>query len=185
MLSQSYIPEKLLHRDKEFTQLSNAIGLVNTFTHGSIGSGKTLLLKHVIEDYNTTKKGRAIYIDCSLYQTTNAIFHEILTALNSIVVSKSNYELTKRLKTKIRRLDYRVTICLDHFEHLKEVETLNRILSLRLGLIIVSESFDAYRRLNLMIKSNIANIIEIPSYTIDQAFDILQERAEQVLEQYT
>ena len=174
-----------MHREKEFTQLSNAVGLVNTFVHGSIGSGKTLLLKHVIESYNATKKGRAIYIDCSLYQTTNAIFHEILTALNSVVVSKSNYELTKRLKTRIRRLDYRITICLDHFEHLKEVETVNRILSLGLGLIIVSDSIDAYRRLNLEAKSNIANIIEIPSYTIDQAFDILQHRAEQVLEQYS
>ena len=184
-LSQSYIPEKLLHREKEFTQLSNVIGLANTFLYGPIGSGKTILIKRIIEDYDTTKNGRAIYIDCSLYQTTNAIFHETLMSLNSIVSSKSNYELTKRLKTKIRRLDCPITICLDHFEHLKEVETLNRILSLGLGLIIVSESFDAYRRLNPRIKSSIANIIEILSYTIDQAFDILQDRAEQVLEQYT
>ena len=90
-LSQSYIPEKLLHRDKEFTQLSNAMGLVNTFIHGPIGSGKTLLIKRIIEHYNTTKNGRAVYIDCSLYQTTNAVFHETLAGLNSIVVSKSNY----------------------------------------------------------------------------------------------
>lgn len=184
-LSQSYIPEKLLHREKEFTQLSNAIGLVNTFVHGSIGSGKTLLLKHVIKDYSTTKKGRAIYIDCSLYQTTNAIFHEILMSLNSIVSSKSNYELTKRLKVKVRRLDCPVIICLDHFERLKEVETVNRILSLGLGLIIVSESFDAYRRLNLEAKSKIANIMEIQTYTTSQAFEILKSRAEQALEQYS
>lgn len=106
-------------------------------------------------------------------------------SLNSIVSSKSNYELTKRLKTKIRHLDCPITICLDHFEHLKGIETLNRILSLGLGLIIVSERFDAYRRLNSTIKSSIANIIEIPSYTIDQAFNILQDRVEQALEKYT
>lgn len=184
-LSQSYVPEKLSHREKEFTQLSNAIGLAHTFVHGSIGSGKTLLLKHIIENYNAKKNARAIYIDCSLYQTTNAIFHEILMSLNSIVSSKSNYELTKRLKTKVRRLDCPVTVCLDHFEHLKEVEAVNRILSLGLGLVIVSETSDAYRRLSAIAKSNIANIIGIPSYTIDQAFDILKERAEQVLEQYS
>jgi len=184
-LSQSYIPERILHREKELAQLSNAIGFVNTFVHGPIGLGKTLLLKHVIDDYNTTKRGRAIYIDCSLYQTTNAIFHEILTALNSIVVSKSNYELTKRLRVKLRRLDSPVTICLDHFEHLKEAETVNRILSLGLGLVMVSDSIDAYTRLKPEAKSSIANIIEIPGYTIDQAFDILNDRAEQALEQYT
>ena len=185
VLPQSYIPERILHRDEELAQLLNTMGFVNTFVHGPIGSGKTLLLKHVIDDYNTTKKGRAIYIDCSLYQTTNAIFHEILTALNSIVVSKSNYELTKRLKVKIRHLDCPITICMDHFEHLKEVETINRILSLGLRLIIISDSIDAYRRLNQEVRSSIANIIEIPGYTIDQAFDILNDRAEQALEQYT
>lgn len=99
-LSQSYIPEKLLHREKEFAQLSNAIGLVNTFVYGPIGSGKTLLLKHVIKRYNTTKNGRALYIDCSLYQTTNAVFHETLTALNSIVVSKSNYEIDQETESE-------------------------------------------------------------------------------------
>lgn len=129
MLSQPHIPKKLVHREKEFTQLSNAIGLVNTFVHGSIGSGRTLLLKHIIENYNTTKKARGSYIDCSLYQTTNAILHEILTALNSVVVSKSNYKLTKRLKTRIMRLGFPLVICLDHFDHLKEVEAINRILS--------------------------------------------------------
>ena len=30
-----------------------------------------------------------------------------------------------------------------------------------------------------------ANLIEIPSYTVEQAFDILKERAEQALEKYT
>ena len=96
-LSNEYIPEKLLNRDKQINQLSNLMGMANTFVYGSTGSGKTLLIKHVTEQNNTTKKGIAVYIDCSLYQTTNAIFHEILTALNSIVVSKSNYDLTKRL----------------------------------------------------------------------------------------
>lgn len=183
-LSQSFLPEKLLHREKELTQLSNSIGKAGTFVHGPIGSGKTLLIKSAIKDYTTTKNGRAIYIDCSLYQTTNAVFHEILAALNRIVVSKSNYELIKRLRERARRLDCPITICLDHFEHLKEVETVNRILSLGLGVIIISDSIDAYRRLNVEARSKIANIIEIPRYTIDQTYDILKDRAEQVLEQY-
>jgi len=184
-LMQSYIPERILHREKELAQLSNTMGLVNTFVHSPIGSGKTILSKHVIDNYNTTKKGRAIYIDCSLYQTTNAIFHEILVALNRIVVSKSNYELTKRLKARLRHLDRRVTICLDHFDFLEEVETLNRLLSLGLGLMIISESRDAYRKLDAFMKANITNIIEIPTYTSDQTFEILLRRAEEALEKYS
>jgi Cdc6-like AAA superfamily ATPase len=183
-LSQSYIPEKVLHRDKEFTQLSNALNFVNTFVHGANGSGKTLLVKCVIENFNSTKKGIAIYIDCSLYQTTNAIFHEILSSLSSIVSSKSNYDLTKRLKARLRHLDCKVTVCLDHFDFLKEIETLNRLLSLGLGLMIVSESRDAYGKLDAFAKAKITNIIEIPSYTNDQTFEILLRRAEETLEKY-
>ena len=100
-------------------------------------------------------------------------------------MSKSNYELTKRLKARIKHLDYPITICLDHFDLLKEVETVNRILSLGLGLVIVSESIDTLRGLNAEAKSNIANIIEIPSYTINKVFNILNERAEEALEKYT
>ena len=39
--------------------------------------------------------------------------------------------------------------------------------------------------MNTEAKSNIANIIKIPSYTTDQVFDILTNRAEQALEKYT
>ena len=183
VLSESYIPENILHRQKELTQLSNAINLVNTFIYGPSGSGKTLLVKKVIVDFNSRRGGSAIYIDCCLYQTTNAIFHEILFALNTIVSSKSNYALTKRLKTKIRRLDYGITIVLDHFKRLKEIETVNRLLSLGMKLIIVSESYEAYRRLNSTGKANITNILQIPSYTDDQAFDILLERVREALEE--
>lgn len=182
VLSESYIPGNILHRQKEFTQLSNAINVVNTFVYGSSGSGKTLLIKKITEDFNARRRGSAIYIDCCLYQTTNAIFHEVLFSLNTIVSSKSNYALTKRLKAKIRKLDYGITICLDHFERLKEIETVNRLLSLGMRLIIVSESYETYRKLNSIGKANVTNIVEIPGYSEDQAFDILLERAREALE---
>jgi Cdc6-like AAA superfamily ATPase len=176
ILEEEYIPENILHRQKELTQLSNAINVVNTFVYGPCGSGKTLLIKKTIENFNA-RTGTAVYIDCCLYQTTNAILHEVLFSLNTIASSKSNYELTNRLKARLRNLDHEITICLDHFERLKEIETVNRILSLGMKLIILSESYETYRRLNTMGKSNITNIIEIPSYTEDQASDILLDRA--------
>ena len=182
VLSESYTPRNILHRQKELTQLSKAINIVNTFVYGPSGSGKTLLIKKVIEDFNAIRRGNAIYIDCCLYQTTNAIFHEILFALSTIVSSKSNYALTKRLKTKIRRFDHGITICMDHFKRLKEIETVNRLLSLGIKLIIVSERYEAYRRLNSVGKANITNIIQIPSYSDEQTFDILLERASEALE---
>lgn len=186
VLSHLHIPEKILHREKEKSQLLTCLrNSTNAFLYAPSGSGKTLMIKKAIQDFNETSRAKAIYIDCSLYQTTNAIFHEILLALNCIVTSKSNYELTKRLKAKIRNLDSTLTICLDHFEHLKEIETLTRILSLGLNLIMIAETYDSYRKLNQTIKAAITSVIEIPSYTTEQVFEILMEKAEEALEKYT
>jgi len=186
VLLPSHIPDVLLHREKELNEFSMCLkNSINAFVYGPSGSGKTVIIKKVIENFNESSKGKAIYIDCSLYQTTNAIFHETLLPLNSIVSSKSNYELTKRLKAKIRNLDSPLTIYLDHFEHLKEIETLNRLLSLGLNLIIIAETYDSFRKLNQSIKAAITSLIEISSYTTDQVFEILMERAEEALEKYT
>jgi len=185
VLLVSYIPDKVLLRDKELNELSMCLkNSVNAFVYGPSGSGKSVMIKKVIEGFSESSKEKAIYINCSLYQTTNAIFHEILLSLNSVVSSKSNYELTKRLKAKIRNLESPLTICFDHFDHLKEIETLNRILSLDLNLIIISEAYDSYRKLNQTIKASITSLVEIPTYTTDQVFEILMGRAEEALENY-
>jgi hypothetical protein len=70
-----------------------------------------------------------------------------------------------------------MTVCLDHFERLKEIETVNRLLSLGIGIVTVSENYEAYRRLNSVGKANIINILEIHDYSDGQAFDILKQRA--------
>jgi Cdc6-like AAA superfamily ATPase len=50
VLSLSYLPEKLLHREKErFQLLSNIRNSINTFICGNNGSGKTTLVKHAIQ----------------------------------------------------------------------------------------------------------------------------------------
>jgi len=186
LLLLSYIPERVLHREKEINKLAACLkNSIDSFVYGPSGSGKTVMIKRVVEDFNESSKAKAIYIDCSLYQTTNAIFHEILLSLNNIISSKSNYELIKRLKAKIRNIDSPLTICLDHFEHLKELETLNRILSLSLNMIIIAEAYDSYRKVNQAIKASITSLIEILSYTTDQVFEILMDRAEEALEKYT
>ena len=85
VLSQFYIPEKLLHRDKEQAQLLK--NLVSTFICGSCGSGKTTLAKRVISDFNSPKKGYAVYVDCSLYHITYSILKEILPRSASPILS--------------------------------------------------------------------------------------------------
>ncbi|MCJ7631222.1 hypothetical protein MUP77_02300, partial [Candidatus Bathyarchaeota archaeon] len=125
------------------------------------------------------------YIDASLYQTANAVLHEILSSIGCIVTSKSNYDLTKRLQAKLRNIEQRMTVCLDHLERLEEIETIDTLLSLGLVLIVVANNKEDYRRLSPKARAQIANLIEIPAYSKDQAFDILLERAREALAEYT
>ena len=183
-LSLNYVPEKVIYRESEISALLNSMEITNTFLFGPSGTGKTLILKKAIEEFNSINK-KAIYIDCSLYQTTNAIFQEILFSLGSIISSKSNYDLTKRLRSKISHLGIKVVACLDHFEYLKEIETLNRLLSLGIGLVIVAQTKDALKRLDRRVRSTITNTIEVKSYTDEQTFEILLNRAQEALVEYS
>jgi Cdc6-like AAA superfamily ATPase len=61
-LSQSYLPEKLLHREKEKAELRNNLkNFINTFMCGPYGSGKTTLVKSLIHELS--KKVSIAYID--------------------------------------------------------------------------------------------------------------------------
>jgi Cdc6-like AAA superfamily ATPase len=99
-----------------------------------------------------------------------------LVGVSSLIASKSNYELIKRLKEEAKH--HKLIICLDYFEALEEVETINIPLGLSLTVIIIANLFEDYKRLDQSMKASIANIISIPEYSKDQVFEILNERAE-------
>jgi Cdc6-like AAA superfamily ATPase len=183
ILTQNYLPEKLLHRDKERNYLLiNLQNFVNTFISGSFGSGKSALAKRVIIDFNTSKKGYVCYVDCSIYQTTYSILKEILPR-SEFIVYRSNYELIKELLKQVRERKF--AICLDNFEKLKEMDLIARFMSLGLCVILISDSDENFALLSENIRSNIPSIIRLPAYTVDQSFDILKDRAEKALAKWT
>jgi cell division control protein 6 len=143
---------------------------VNSVIYGSPGIGKTTLIKSVVEETNNSF-GRAIYIDCSLYQTANAVLREILLSLGSVIASKSNYDLTKRLKEKTRKAKH--FVFLDHSEGLKSNDILNILLGLDFSICLVADSFESYRALDFNLRTKIANIVKIEKLTNNQISEIL------------
>jgi cell division control protein 6 len=179
ILSQFHTPERIHNREKELAQLkTNIASSVNTFMYGPCGSGKTLLVKKALQNFSSAK-GKVFYMDCSLYQTANAVLREMLS--DRPVFSRSNYDLLKRLCERAKNL--KLTICLDHAEKLKETEIASKFISLGFTVIIVSDSEDFLHSIDPWARSNIAGIIKLESYAAEQAFDILKERAEQALAQ--
>lgn len=159
--------------DKEKTQLLGYLkDCVNTVVCGPSGIGKTTLVKTVVEEVSD-RLGQGVYIDCSIYQTPNAVLREILLALGSVIASKSNYELTKRLKEKTRKL--RLFVFLDHFEGLKGKDILSILLGLDFCVCLVADSFESYRAIGLTQRAKIANIMRIEKPTANQISEILRE----------
>lgn len=162
------------NRNKEKAQLLISLkNSINTFVFGPDGIGKTTLMKSVVEDYNS-KFGSAIYIDCSLYQTANAILRELLLSLGSVVASKSNYELIKRLKEKMKKS--KPVIFLDHFENLKDTEILKMLLGLDSCICLVSDSFESHRKMSLFLRSRITNLVKISEFSKDDILIIMKEK---------
>jgi Cdc6-like AAA superfamily ATPase len=177
ILSQFHTPESIVNREKELSQLkTNITNSVNTFMYGPCGSGKTLLVKKVVQNFSSAK-GKAIYIDCSLYQTANAILREMLS--DRPVFARSNYDLLKRLCERAKNL--KLIICLDHAERLKETEIISKFISLGFITVMVSDNEDFLHSIDPWTMSNIAGIIRLEGYAAEQAFEILNERADQAL----
>jgi Cdc6-like AAA superfamily ATPase len=181
VLSSSYLPDRLLHRDKERTELANNLkNFINTFVHGPCGSGKTILVKHVIRDLND--KIITKHIDCSVYQTTYSALKEIIPK-SELIFSRSNYELTKELIRYAKAK--RFIVCFDNFEKLKEKDLIAKLMSLNLCVVLISGSKENFSLLSENLRTNIPSTISLPTYTAEQSFDILKDRAEKALAKWT
>jgi len=177
VLSQSYLPEKLLHREKEKAELTiNLKNFINTLICGPCGSGKTTLVKHVIRDLN--KKVIVAYIDCAVYQTTYSVLKEILPR-SEFILYRSNYELIKGLLRYAKESKF--AVCFDNFEKLKEKDLIARLMSLNICLILIMDEEENISLLSENIRTNIPSIIRLQPYTKEQSFDILKDRAEKAL----
>lgn len=170
-MSELLIDQRELERAQILEYLKNS---VNTVVCGPSGIGKTTVIKSVIEETNNNY-GQAVYVDCSLYQTANAILREILLSLGSVIASKSNYELTKRLREKTRKV--KLYVFLDHFENLKNDDILNILLGLDFCVCLITDSFESYRMMSLTQRARFVNIVKIEKLTADEVTEVLREMA--------
>ena len=153
-LTSSYVPDKLLFREREKSHLlSCLLNSVNLFIYGSVGSGKTTLLKSTIEEFNSASKAKAVYVDGILHQTTNSILRKVVSALSSLsAIPKSTSSLIEKLQKRAK--GKRLIVCIDHFERLKDVNVVDKILSLdaqknlSLGLVLTASSKECLNQLS-------------------------------------
>lgn len=183
LLSTFHIPKKVLYRAGEFNQLSNNLSnSVNTFLWGPCGSGKTTLIKRAMAEFNSSRKGHAVYIDCAIYPSTYSILKEIIPR-SELVFYRSNYELIRELRKYVKNNKF--VVFLDNFEHLKDRNLIARFMSLRICVVLISDIEESFAELDMRIRSNIPSVIRLPNYTIEQSFNLIKNRAEEALTKFS
>lgn len=179
-LSETYSPEKLLHREKEKSQLLNNLkNSVSTLVYGVSGSGKSSLVKHVLKQVDN--KVFTAYIDCAVYQTTYSILKEIVPRAQ-FILCRSNYELLKELRRELKKRKF--IVCLDNYEKLKDKDLIKKFLLLGLTLVLITDNEENLLLLTEDVRAKLSRI-KLQPYTTDQTFDILKHRAEKALAKWT
>jgi len=89
VLQASYIPKTVYHRDKEITKIANILAPAikqqkpsNLFIYGNTGTGKTLTVKHVIDNIESVSSDKGIplkvvYVNCKLKKVADTEYRLI------------------------------------------------------------------------------------------------------------
>ena len=173
ILFQAYNPEYIFFREKDKRRIiSFLINSINTFVYGPMGSGKTVLMKSIVREMEL----RMTYVNSALAQTTNSILKEILSEINPLgTIPKTNSVLINKLRRYLRT--NKLTVCLDHFQHIKELDVVDKLINMNANVVLVAEDRKEYFRLSKFARMNITNMFEIKPYSTEQVFSILVERA--------
>lgn len=89
VLSSSYVPETIKHRDKEIKKVANILAPAlkrenpsNLFIYGNTGTGKTLTIRHITDNMEEVSKNKniplkIIYVNCKLKRVADTEYRLI------------------------------------------------------------------------------------------------------------
>ena len=72
-------------------------------------------------------------------------------------------------------------VCLDNAEKLKEIDAIEKLISIGATTIVIAQGKDLYDSLHPRIRSRISELIELKPYSTQQVFEILKRRAYKAL----
>lgn len=176
-LSEEYIPERLLFREKQVMQINevfenyNRIGMgTNILILGVTGSGKTSIVKRVIEE-----KNNSIYISCSNRKTS----HEVLKAFYEMKVKNQSTVLGETIK-KLKE-DPKIII-IDEIDKVRDLNQLMNDLNTiyrktMIPIIIITIKRDILNKIPIDAKKTLFfERITLPSYNAIELKEILIDR---------
>ena len=178
--TDAFIPTKLLNRENQIREIRKRLRpalknrfIENIFLVGSSGTGKTVVVKWILENYF---KEISVYVDCWKHCTTHGVLVEILRNLQKPVHGR---EPTCELVRKLERLvkSKKIIVCLDEVEKLKNFDLLYILARANCGLILISTFYHVLSNLASRIRNSLAlTEIEFPTYSEDELYAIIRDR---------
>ena len=206
VLTHSYFPDKILHRDKEIAQISSILAPAlkyyqpsNIFIYGGVGTGKTICVRQVLNQLNNVAREnkidiKTIYINCKLKKVADTEYRLLAQLLNEIgvVVPDTGLPTDVLYHKFFKEIDSKervVIIVLDEIdalvrkvgdEFLYNFTRINTELkNAKISLIGITNNLIFSNNLDARVKSSLGEeeIIFHP-YNAVQLKDILEDRAE-------
>lgn len=190
-LEQDHIPEKVVNRDTETQQLTQAAKqLQNIHLHGPRGTGKTHLTKKILDQVDT----KVCYLSCVEYDTQYKALRKIYSELTGESIGTGHHTSELQRKIKDRTGAVETIIVLDELDFLllNDGDDLLYFLSRletngNLGLVLITANHqDLEEQVEPRTYSTLQpQRIGFEPYTGEQTYEILADRASKSLKSRT
>lgn len=196
LMAQNLEHENLCRKDDE-ERIISAIKPIahgnpceNLFVHGPAGSGKTTMLKHVLDQLkNYNRKVLCLYVNCWYHSTSMAIYTKIADALGEPVSrrGRATDEIFDRIIELMKYQKTPVMLVLDEIDGLMcrdDTRVLHNITRIApeealFGLIGISNDKNILSRVHTKTRDQLRfTPFEINGYNKEQLFNLLKARAE-------
>jgi len=203
-LSFDFVPDRLLHRDRQlqrlqslFRPLLDAATPSTAFLHGSVGSGKTHLSRRFAIDFAraAAEAGKGVdhvLVNCRQRMGDDAVLLAILKKFDERFPDRG-FSITEKLQTlrgQLERHKVHLIVILDEIDALLKKSGPQLVYTFTrwseeggrstVSLILISQRPDALEKLDAASRSTFrrGNVVEFPKYSRPELRDIARLRAD-------
>jgi cell division control protein 6 len=186
VLEEDYIPENIPCREVQKRELTFCLSPIergmkplDCLCYGKPGTGKTALVKYILQQIQENTNAFAFYVNCWECRTLFSVLDKIIAQLGLIVAEKDSSIRLSRIKQKIN--GKACIIALDEVDKLESKDMNNVIYMLKglgkVGLICISNKREYFLVLDPRITSRLRfRSINFPPYSNEELLTILKHR---------
>ena len=198
ILLPDYIPDELLHRERELQAVADSIKPLlsrrmpnNLFIHGSSGSGKTTCMKYLLKQLSDHSSGvLPVYVNCWENPTQMSVYNRIIEEMRLPLPRRglATDEIFDRIMQYVKNYKKPILLVLDEMDGLRHDKLLYVVARsneqrLTFGIIGISNNKALLSKLDSRIRSSLRfSEMEFRQYSEEQLVSILRVRAERALE---